>query len=64
MARSYNDAAKDTLDEAIEDESKKSFKEETLNNLEDIEDNLLYDDILLNDDEILDNAYKILEEKE
>ncbi len=64
MARSYNDSAKDTLDEKIEDESKKSFKEEVLNNLEDIEDNLLYDDILLNDDEILGNVYNILEEKE
>src|SRR5699024_9130533 len=47
MAQSYNEAATDTLNETIEDESKKSFKEEVLNNLEDIEDNLLYDDILL-----------------
>jgi len=64
MAKSYNDSAKSTLNETIEDESKKGFKEEVLNNLEDIEDNLLYDDILLNDEIILDECYKILEEKE
>ena len=64
MAQSYNEAATDTLNETIEDESKKSFKEEVLNNLEDIEDNLLYDDTLLNDDQILDECYKILERKE
>ena len=64
MARSYDDSAKDTLKETIEDESKRNFKDEVLNNLEDIEDNLLYDDILLNDDEILDRAYEILQEKE
>lgn len=64
MARSYDDAAEDTLNETIENESKRSFKEEVLNNLEDIEDNLLYEDILLNDDKILDKSYAILEEKE
>ena len=64
MARSYNDSAKDTLNETVEDESKKSFKQEVLNNLEDIEDNLLYDDILLHDDEILNQSYEILQEKE
>lgn len=64
MAQSYNESAKDTLNETIEDESKKSFKEEVLNNLEDIEDNPLYEDILLNDDQILDECYKILEIKE
>ena len=64
MARSYNDSAKDTLEEKIEDESKNTFKEEVLNNLEEIEDNLLYEDILQNDDEILNRSYEILEEKE
>ena len=48
MARSYDSSAQNTLDEQIDDESKKTFKEEVLNSLEDIEDNLLYDDILLN----------------
>ena len=64
MAKSYNDSAKDTLNETIEDESKKSFKEYVIYNLEDLEDNLLYDDILLNEDLILDRAYDILEKKE
>ena len=63
MARSYDDSASDTLAKKIEDESIKSFKEEVMNNLEDMQDNLLYDDILLNDDVILDRCYKILEEK-
>lgn len=64
MARSYDSSAQNTLEEQIDDESKKNFKEEVLDNLEDIENNLLYDDILSNDDEILDNCFKILEEKE
>lgn len=64
MARSYNDSANDTLKETIEDESKRNFKDEVLNNLEDLEDNPLYQDILLNDDEILDGCYKILQDKE
>lgn len=64
MAKSYDDSAKDTLEQEIQDESRKTFKEEVINNLDDIEDNLLYDDILLNDDEILDNCYDILETKE
>ena len=64
MAKSYNDSAKDTLNETIEDETKRKFKEEVMNNLEDIEDNLLYEDILLNDDLILDKAYEILVKKE
>lgn len=63
MARSYNEAAKDTLEEPIEKDSQKCFKEEVMNNFEDMEDNLLYDDLLLNDEEILNESYKILEEK-
>lgn len=64
MARSYDDSAKDTLNETIIEDDKNSFKEEVLNNLEDIENNLLYDDILQNDDKILEECYKILDEKE
>lgn len=64
MARSYDDSAKDTLNEVIENESIKNFKEEVLNNLEDIQENLLYDDILLNDEAILNACYELLEEKE
>lgn len=64
MARSYDDSAKDTLEETIEVDSKKSFKDEVLNNLEDIDDNILYEDILLNADLILDKVYDNLEKKE
>lgn len=64
MARSYDDSAKDTLNEVIENESIKNFKEEVLNNLEDIQENLLYDDIFLNDEAILNACYELLEEKE
>ena len=34
-----------------------------MNNLDDIQDNPLYEDILLNDEEILNRCYDILEEK-
>lgn len=64
MAKSYNESAKDALKETVEDDYKKKFKDEVMNNIEDIEDNLLYEDILLNDDEILDECYEILQEKE
>ena len=65
MARSYDDSAKETLEEANPEKSaKENFKDEVMNNLEDIEDNLLYDDILLNNDAILDKCYSKLEEKE
>jgi len=64
MAESYNESAKDTLDSSLAEESKTRFKDEVLNNLEDIEDNPLYEDILLNDDKILDESYSILENKE
>jgi len=38
MARSYDSSAQNTLDEQIDDESKKTFKEEVLNSLEDTEE--------------------------
>ena len=64
MARSYSDSAKNTLKETIEKESKKSFEEDLLSNLEDIEDNLLYDDLFLNYEEIFEECYRKLEIKE
>ena len=64
MAKSYNDSAEDTLNEKIEDESKKKFKEAVLDNLEEADDNSLYEDVLLNDDEILDKCFDILEKNE
>ena len=66
MANSYREVAATTVetDEEIEEESKNSFKEELLNNIEDFTDNILYDDIIESEDEILDEVYNTLEEKE
>jgi len=66
MANSYREVAATTVetDEEIEEESKNLFKEELLNNIEDFTDNILYDDIIESEDEILDEVYNTLEEKE
>ena len=65
MANSYREVAATTIDdEDLEEESKNSFKEELMNNIEDFTDNMLYDDILESEDEILDEVYRLLEEKE
>lgn len=64
MAKSYKDSAEDTLEQTIEKDDKTYFKEEVLNNLEDLEENPLYEDIIQNDDAILDRAYEILENNE
>ena len=66
MAESYRQVAATTVDNDIDlaEEAKKSFKEELINNIEDFTDNILYDDILESEDEILDEVYKTLEEKE
>jgi len=64
MARSYDDSAEDTLGEKIEVESKNTFNEKVLNALEELEDNPLYEDILLNDEPILNEAYSVLEKNE
>ena len=64
MAKSCNASANDVLKKTIEEDGKESFKEEVMDNLEEIEDNLLYEDILLNDEEILNECYGILEKNE
>ena len=66
MAKSYSEVAATTedTDEELKNNSKESFKEEVLNNIEDFTDNLLYEDIIYDDDYILDNIYDLLEEKE
>jgi len=66
MAKSYSEVAATTVeaDEELKNDSKKSFKEELLNNIEDFSDNILYEDIIYDDDYILDNIYSLLEEKE
>lgn len=66
MARSYSEVAATTLetDEKLKDDSKQSFKDELLNNIEDFSDNILYEDIIYDDEYILDNIYDLLEEKD
>ena len=66
MAESYKQVAATTIetDEELEEDSKKAFKEELTNNIEDFTDNLLYEDFAYSDEEILDSIYDILEEKE
>lgn len=66
MAESYKQVAATTIetDEELEEDSKKAFKEEFTNNIEDFTDNLLYEDFVYSDEEILDSIYDILEEKE
>ncbi len=66
IANSYREVAATTAetDEDLKKESKNSFKEELLNNIEDFTENILYDDIIESEDEILDEVYETLEEKE
>lgn len=66
IARSYSEVAATTIetDEELKNDSKESFKEELLNNIGDFSDNLLYEDIIYDDEYILDNIYDLLEEKE
>lgn len=66
MARSYSEVAATTLetDEKLKNDSKQSFKDELLNNIEDFSDNILYEDIIYDDEYILDNIYDLLEEKD
>ena len=66
IAKSYSEVAATTVetDEELENDSKKSFKEEFLNNIEDFSENILYEDIIYDDDFILDNIYDLLDEKE
>lgn len=66
IAQSYKEVAATTIetDEELEEDSKRSFKEELLSNIEDFTDNLLYEDIIDSDENVLDDIYEILEDKE
>ncbi len=66
IARSYEEVAATTIetDEELEKDSKDSFKQELLTNIEDFTENFLYEDIIYSDDDVLDDIYNILEEKE
>ena len=60
MANSYNESAKDILDiEDLEEENKELFIDDLVNNLEDIEENIFYDD-LLEDENIQEDIYEDL----
>ncbi len=66
IAKSYKEVAATTIetDEKLKEHSKKMFKEELITNIEDFTDNLLYDDILYSEDDVIDDIYEILEDKE
>ena len=66
MAKSYSEVAATTIetDEELANDSKQGFKEELLNNIEDFSDNILYEDIIYDDDIIIDSIYELLEDKE
>lgn len=66
IAKSYREVAATTIetDEELQNDSKRIFKEELLNNINDFSENILYEDILEAEDEILDNVYELLEEKQ
>lgn len=65
MAKSYSEAADEVMqtEEDISLDAKNSFKEELLNNIEDLEDNILYEDIITNDDAIVNDLFEFLEEE-
>jgi len=58
IAKSYQ------TEEELQEDAKKYFKEELLNNLEDFSDNLLYEDFVDMEDELLDSIYDVLEKDE
>lgn len=66
IAKSYREVAATTIEteEELQKDSKRIFKEELLNNIDDFSENILYEDILEAEDEILDDVYELLEEKE
>lgn len=66
MAQSYSEVAATTVEteEELQNDSKRLFREELLNNIEDFSDNALYEDIIEAEDEVLDDIYELLEEKE
>lgn len=66
IAESYKEVAATTIetDRELEEDSKRIFKEELLNNIEDFTENLLYEDFIYSDEDILNDIYEILEDKE
>lgn len=61
MANSYNESAKDVLEEDLEEENKEMFIDDLVNNFEDIEENIFYDDLMENEN-IQEDIYEYLSE--
>ncbi|MDO5556211.1 MAG: hypothetical protein Q4G09_06310 [Clostridia bacterium] len=66
IAKSYREVAATTIEteEELQNDSKKNFREELLNNIDDFSNNILYEDIIEAEDEILNDIYELLGEKE
>lgn len=67
MAREYGEAATTAVSKEENDQietNKESFEKELISNLEGHEENLLYNDIYNNEDEILDDIFEILTKRE
>ena len=66
MAKSYNEVAVASVapEKDMEKESRKAFAEKLFNNIEELENNILYDDLIYQDDIVADDIYDILEKQE
>lgn len=62
IAKSYNESAKESL--SLEEENKELFVDELSNNIEDLEDNLFYDDFIDNENISYDIYNELLEKNE
>ena len=62
MARSYDESANENL--SLEEENKELFVDDLFNNLEDLEDNLFYDDLSENQNILYDIYDELLEKNE
>ena len=54
MARSYNESANSSLETNIEEENKEQFVDDLYNNLEDVEENIYYDELIDNQNILYD----------
>ncbi|MCL2354638.1 MAG: hypothetical protein FWC68_01910, partial [Oscillospiraceae bacterium] len=66
MAKCYNEVAVASIDENANmvREARKAFVDSLFNNMEELTDNILYEDLIYQDDILADNIYDILEEQD
>ncbi|MDR0978489.1 MAG: SpoIIE family protein phosphatase [Lachnospiraceae bacterium] len=64
IAKSYNEAASTVEEEAECEKHKDIFKAKVINNLEEHEQNILYDDLVDLSNSFLDKIYNVLEQKD